>query len=93
MKRLNVEPFKGKPIDHQIPRHNRGPSEHSECMASDRMNAVAISALAERTFDPDEFPFPFLQAFGNKDTTIKRLRSSASNRSDWGVSCRRTIFI
>jgi hypothetical protein len=25
---------------------------------------------------------PFLQAFGNKDTTIRRLRSGASNRSD-----------
>ena len=52
------------------------------------MNAVeieeAISALAERTFDPAEFPFAFLQAFGNKQTTIKRLRSGASNRSDLG---------
>jgi hypothetical protein len=35
------------------------------------MNAVeieeAISALAERPFDPVEFPFAFLQAFGNED--------------------------
>jgi hypothetical protein len=50
------------------------------------MNAVeieeAISALAEQAFDPVEFPFAFLQAFGNKETTIKRLRSGASNRSD-----------
>src|ERR1700730_18107750 len=44
----------------------------------------AISALAEQAFDPAEFPFAFLQAFGNKDTTIKRLRSGASNRSDLG---------
>jgi hypothetical protein len=33
------------------------------------MNAVeieeAISALAERPFDAAEFPFDFLQAFGN----------------------------
>ena len=52
------------------------------------MNAVeieeAISALAEQPFDAAEFPFAFLQAFGNKDTTIKRLRSGASNKSDLG---------
>jgi hypothetical protein len=52
------------------------------------MNAVeieqAISVLAEQAFDPVEFPFAFLQAFGNKDTTIKRLRSGASNKSDLG---------
>jgi hypothetical protein len=52
------------------------------------MNAVeieeAISALAEQAFDPVEFPFTFLQAFGNKDTTIKRLRAGASNKSDLG---------
>jgi hypothetical protein len=52
------------------------------------MNAVeieeAISALAEQPFDPVEFPYSFLQAFGNKDTTIRRLRSGASNRSDVG---------
>src|SRR5580704_1254316 len=52
------------------------------------MNAVeieeAISALAEQPFDPVEFPFAFLQAFGNKDTTIKKLRSGASNKSDLG---------
>ena len=43
------------------------------------MNAVeieeAISTLAEQTFDASEFPFAFLEAFGNKDTTIKRLRA------------------
>jgi hypothetical protein len=52
------------------------------------MNAVeieeAISALAERPFDTGEFPFAFLQAFGNKETTIKRLRKGGSNRSDLG---------
>ena len=50
------------------------------------MNAVeieeAISALAEQAFDPAEFPFAFLQAFGNKETTLKRLRNGASNKSD-----------
>ena len=52
------------------------------------MNAVeieeAISALAERPFEAGEFPFAFLQAFGNKATTIRRLRSGASNNSDLG---------
>jgi hypothetical protein len=50
------------------------------------MNAVeieeAISALAEQAFDAAEFPFAFLQAFGNKETTIKRLRKGESNKSD-----------
>ncbi|MCB1467821.1 MAG: class I SAM-dependent DNA methyltransferase [Rhizobiaceae bacterium] len=52
------------------------------------MNAVeieeAISALAERPYDREEFPYSFLEAFGNKETTIKRLRSGASNKSDLG---------
>src|SRR5689334_7348789 len=52
------------------------------------MNAAeieeAISSLALRPFDAAEFPFAFLEAFGNKETTIKRLRSGASNRSDIG---------
>ena len=52
------------------------------------MNAAeieeAISSLAEQPFDGDEFPFAFLTAFGNKTTTIKRLRSGSSNKSDLG---------
>lgn len=52
------------------------------------MNAVeieeAISELAEQPFDAQEFPFAFLEAFGNKATTIKKLRSGASNKSDLG---------
>ena len=50
------------------------------------MNAVeieqAISDLALQPFDAAEFPFAFLAAFGNKDTTLKRLRSGNSNASD-----------
>jgi hypothetical protein len=50
------------------------------------MNAVeieeAISALAAEPFDAGEFPFAFLQAFGNKETTLKRLRKGESNKSD-----------
>jgi hypothetical protein len=52
------------------------------------MNAVeieeAVSALAEQPFDAEAFPYAFLEAFGNKSTTIKRLRSGASNKSDLG---------
>jgi len=37
------------------------------------MNAVeieeAVSALAEAPFDAGNFPFAFLEAFGNKETT------------------------
>lgn len=52
------------------------------------MNAVeieqAISELAEKPFDRQEFPFQFLEAFGNKETTLKRLRTGVSNKSDLG---------
>ena len=52
------------------------------------MNAVeieeAISQLAEQPFDPAGFPFAFLEAFGNKETTLKKLRAGASNKSDVG---------
>ena len=52
------------------------------------MNAVeieeAISALSEQPFDAEEFPIAFLLAFGNKATTIKRLQSGSSNKSDLG---------
>lgn len=52
------------------------------------MNAVeieqAITDLASRPFDPVEFPYAFLQAFGNKETTLKRLRSGSTNKSDLG---------
>jgi hypothetical protein len=52
------------------------------------MNAVeieeAVSALAERPFDGAEFPYQFLEAFGNKEATIKRLRAGATNKSDLG---------
>ncbi|MCE2908076.1 MAG: lactate dehydrogenase [Burkholderiaceae bacterium] len=50
------------------------------------MNAVeieqAISELAQQPFDAAEFPFAFLAAFGNKEVTLKRLRSGNSNASD-----------
>jgi restriction-modification enzyme MmeI-like protein len=52
------------------------------------LNAVeieeAISQLADQPFDPENFPYAFLEAFGNKETTIKRLRTGASNKSDLG---------
>src|SRR6476659_3411746 len=52
------------------------------------LNAVeieqAITDLAEQPFDAATFPYAFLEAFGNKETTIKRLRTGASNKSDLG---------
>lgn len=63
------------------------------------MNAVeieeAITTLAEQSFDSEGFPFAFLEAFGNKATTIKRLKSGSSNASDIedGVLQRNNIHI
>lgn len=42
----------------------------------------AISDLALEPFDSSEFPYAFLEAFGNKSTTIKRLKSGSTNKSD-----------
>ncbi|MGD1016949.1 MAG: DNA methyltransferase [Roseiarcus sp.] len=63
------------------------------------MNAVeieeAVSELAATPFDAAEFPYAFLAAFGNKDTTIKRLRAGSSNASDvpGGVLQRNNIHL
>ena len=50
------------------------------------MNAAeikeAISALVEQPFDQAGFPFAFLDAFGNKEATIDKLKKGASNKSD-----------
>jgi hypothetical protein len=50
------------------------------------LNAVeieeAISRLAEQPFDPAEFPYAFLEAFGNNATRIKLLKSGTKNKSD-----------
>ena len=52
------------------------------------MNAVeieeAVSALVEAPFDAATFPFAFLEAFGNRETTLKRLRTGNTNQSDVG---------
>jgi len=62
------------------------------------MNAVeieeAVSQLADAAFDPQEFPFAFLAAFGNKEATVKRLRTGNTNKSDvGGVLQRNNIHI
>jgi hypothetical protein len=50
------------------------------------MNAVeieeALSELAAQPFMAGEFPLAFLTAFGNKETTVKRLRVGSGNASD-----------
>jgi hypothetical protein len=55
----------------------------------------AVSQLVLEPFDPSEFPFKFLAAFDNPETTIKRLRSGATNQSDipGGVLQRNNIHI
>lgn len=53
----------------------------------------AVSDLAIQPFDRIEFPFDFLRAFGNKETTIKRLRSGDTNKSDMGGFCKQITFI
>jgi hypothetical protein len=63
------------------------------------MNAVeieqAVSTLAAAPFDAAEFPYAFLEAFGNKETTLRRLRSGDSNQSDLpgGVLQRNNIHL
>ncbi|MCK8458659.1 class I SAM-dependent DNA methyltransferase [Sphingomonas faeni] len=55
----------------------------------------AVSKLALEPFDRAEFPYQFLTAFGNKNTTIQRLRAGATNASDvdGGVLQRSNIHI
>lgn len=50
------------------------------------MNAVeiadAVTELFEKPFERAEFPFAFLEAFGIRGTTVKRLRTGNNNASD-----------
>ena len=50
------------------------------------MNAVeietAVSELAAEPFDAKEFAFRFLAAYDNPETTISKLRSGSTNKSD-----------
>jgi hypothetical protein len=50
------------------------------------LNAVeieqAITQLAEQPFDAVAFPYAFLEAFGNKATTLQRLKNGATNKTD-----------
>ena len=62
------------------------------------MNAVeieeAISNLSKAIFNKEEFPYEFLTAFGKKSTTLKKLRSGSSNKTDLnGVLQRNNIHI
>lgn len=55
----------------------------------------AVTQLAAEPFDRAEFPFQFLTAFGNKKTTIDRLRKGNTNQSDvpGGVLQRNNIHL
>lgn len=63
------------------------------------MNAVeieaAVSELAAELFDAKEFPFRFLAAYDNKETTLSKLRSGSTNKSDveGGVLQRNNVHI
>lgn len=63
------------------------------------MNAVeieaAVSELAAEPFDAKEFPFRFLAAYDNKETTLSKLRSGSTNKSDveGGVLQRNNVHI
>ncbi len=50
------------------------------------MNAVeieeAVSKLVEEPFDAAEFPYAFLEAFGNKTATLQRLRNGGKNSTN-----------
>jgi hypothetical protein len=52
------------------------------------MNAAEIADAVDELFstplDPAEFPYAFLQAFGNKETTLRKLRTGDTNKSDVG---------
>lgn len=55
----------------------------------------AVSDLTRALFNRAEFPFQFLAAFDNPETTLKRLRSGSTNQSDipGGVLQRNNIHI
>lgn len=62
------------------------------------MNAVeieeAVSDLAGQPFDPAEFAYQFIAAYGAKETILKRLRKGDTNQSDaGGVLWRNNIHI
>ena len=65
------------------------------------MNAVEIEGAItdlvgqEQGFQPEEFPFAFLEAFGNKKATIDRLRKGSANTSDilGGILQRNNIHV
>src|SRR5690625_3858837 len=55
----------------------------------------AVTALVEEPSEAAEFPYAFLEAFGNNPVTIKRLRTGRTNRSDvdGGVLQRNNIHL
>ena len=62
------------------------------------MNAVeieeSVSEIIQKDFNPSTFPYQFLESFGNKITTLKKLKSGSTNKSDLGgVLLRNNIHI
>jgi hypothetical protein len=61
------------------------------------MNAVeieeAVSALVQQPFEPNEIPFGFLEAFGNKETTSSACGQVHRISQMWAESCKPIISI
>lgn len=76
---ISVEPF-------SVPLGDGRSGVGAQGRESGPMNAVEIedasTALAEQPFDAEAFPSAFLEAFGNKETTIRRLRTGRISESD-----------
>jgi len=56
------------------------------------LNAIeieeAVSELVARPFDASEFPYAFLEAFGNTSTTLKRLRAAGKSTTNYSdIQC------
>jgi hypothetical protein len=78
-----------QPIDKALRKSLERRSGQTRVTERELVNAVeieeAILQMADQPFDPENFPYVFLEAFGNKETTIKRLRAGAICGCGWMI--------